>query len=847
MNSHMLPRGKKRLSRYWGPPQLYRPDLGARGALAGRGSVRRPCAAALIMVVQRLWNFVKRHRKKLIASGIIAGGIWYALRVYLPRAQQRMLNELMKALQESGSSSDDSKAQQSGRARFQENQLVSDDYARKGLRSYEPKHAGCFKIDKRQQEVKEAKGKDEKIIAFKALQEECLSLLASAVYSIHVNLLLHRIINNIAGREARGRLSQEGAGPTSKANGAMKIGEALMQKNMKELIDSTEYFLKEGPERMAAAARKAVKAAAEAVPLLPESTVNAESLSAFFVDVFNRMDQELAFFRTRDVWENQKGSSLLPPAQDDEKAKRELCLAIDLTHASESEADVEPSASLVQVLSVAVAASEAVCLPGVKFGVAPSVADWLRRKAEEMPEEDLAKEELLEALRKALDVRGDGPLRCWRSETAWERNARMRVLLSALSFPAQPRFQELARREAELKVQQLALEKQRWQASDDISGSHPIPSWLERNSDGTMNVAVVGNSGVGKSLLINKMRRIRPGVPDWAPTGVKETTLRPTAYSFPQLEKVRLPDARVISGEQEPAPGSGPGRPGLLRTATSVIWAFATSTLIVTAGRFTSIDEALRAELEACGVRTKIDLDVWNNKEDNQIDEDSTIESIRQELYRLHGVDHLYLVSSRDPDRYDMPALLADAFPGVRAHLEATSFLFTGGKGEFGDSWSSTVAGQVGVQGQWQDALENLLYIVDGTDVHITRDDGQTAIIQLTERDDKDGRRKSLDLPSTLLLTGCPHSWLRFLDNLVKRQTRLDCTRHTIPHLVSDGSVNLALLFGPCIHLANALLQDADGNGAGETATEATVRSFADHKAISDFCEQIYNQQPLAK
>ena len=28
----------------------------------------------------------------------------------------------------------------------------------------------------------------------------------------------------------------------------------------------------------------------------------------------------------------------------------------------------------------------------------------------------------------------------------------MRVLLSALSFPAQPRFQELARREAELKA-----------------------------------------------------------------------------------------------------------------------------------------------------------------------------------------------------------------------------------------------------------------------------------------------------------------------------------------------------------------------------------------------------------
>ena len=34
---------------------------------------------------------------------------------------------------------------------------------------------------------------------------------------------------------------------------------------------------------------------------------------------------------------------------------------------------------------------------------------------------------------------------------------------------------------------------------------------------------------VGKSLLINKMRRLKPGAAEWAPTGVKETTLRPGA------------------------------------------------------------------------------------------------------------------------------------------------------------------------------------------------------------------------------------------------------------------------------------------------------------------------------
>ena len=49
--------------------------------------------------------------------------------------------------------------------------------------------------------------------------------------------------------------------------------------------------------------------------------MNSESLSTFFVDVFNRMDQELAFCPTRgflqtpkppekeDVWENQKAES----------------------------------------------------------------------------------------------------------------------------------------------------------------------------------------------------------------------------------------------------------------------------------------------------------------------------------------------------------------------------------------------------------------------------------------------------------------------------------------------------------------------------------------------------------
>lgn len=45
-----------------------------------------------------------------------------------------------------------------------------------------------------------------------------------------------------------------------------------------------------------------------------------------------------------------------------------------------------------------------------------------------------------------------------------------------------------------------------------------------------MNLAVVGNSGVGKSLLINRLRRLRPQAEGWAAVGVNETTREPSMF-----------------------------------------------------------------------------------------------------------------------------------------------------------------------------------------------------------------------------------------------------------------------------------------------------------------------------
>eukprot|EP00913_Durusdinium_trenchii_P000278 g252.t1 len=60
--------------------------------------------------------------------------------------------------------------------------------------------------------------------------------------------------------------------------------------------------------------------------------------------------------------------------------------------------------------------------------------------------------------------------------------------------------------------------------------------------DGCINIAVVGNSGVGKSLLINRLRRLRTQAEGWAPVGVNETTREPTMYPYPNQPSVRLWD-----------------------------------------------------------------------------------------------------------------------------------------------------------------------------------------------------------------------------------------------------------------------------------------------------------------
>eukprot|EP00440_Ansanella_granifera_P067868 gb/GFBE01073624.1/.p1 GENE.gb/GFBE01073624.1/~~gb/GFBE01073624.1/.p1 ORF type:complete len:463 (+),score=94.09 gb/GFBE01073624.1/:1-1389(+) len=390
--------------------------------------------------------------------------------------------------------------------------------------------------------------------------------------------------------------------------------------------------------------------------------------------------------------------------------------------------------------------ADAVYLAGLKFGNAPSMAEWLRQKAKETPEEDLAREALTDALEKVLDSRGKRPVHA--PSTGSEDVSHLKELAARLADMQKELYEqrdalgsqreELIKREAEIKEQERFLEAERKRAAEaeEARRNYPMPAWLERGCDGTMNVAVVGNSGVGKSLLINKLRRLKPGASHWAPTGVKETTLSPTMYSFPGIERVRLWDL----------PGAGTSEFPQETYIREMGLRYFDSVLIVTAGRFTTTEVLLRSELENYKipyfmVRTKIDLDVWNNQLDNQLEEEATLRNIRDEVFS-HGVSKLYLVSSREPERYDMPKLLGDAFPGVREHLDASSFLFDAGppQNSWDDSWSMPVLLSqtlAGIQGHWQDCMADVLYVIDGHEAHVTLEDGRSAVVPITEEDSK--------------------------------------------------------------------------------------------------------------
>jgi len=197
-------------------------------------------------------------------------------------------------------------------------------------------------------------------------------------------------------------------------------------------------------------------------------------------------------------------------------------------------------------------------------------------------------------------------------------------------------------------------------AMDEARRNYPLPTWLI--TKGCINVAVTGNSGVGKSSFINAARGLRARDGGAADVSPNETTMAPTAYDIADLG---------VPAKLWDLPGAGTRCFPRETYIQSMGLRYFDVVIIVTASRYTETEIMIAEELRRFSVphfmvRSKVDADVANNEDDNGASAEETVEAIRADMQR-QGVARPYLISSRfsHQNQFDLQRLKADVFVAV--------------------------------------------------------------------------------------------------------------------------------------------------------------------------------------
>jgi len=206
---------------------------------------------------------------------------------------------------------------------------------------------------------------------------------------------------------------------------------------------------------------------------------------------------------------------------------------------------------------------------------------------------------------------------------------------------------------------------------EEQDASFPLPRWLSWR---VLNWAVIGRAGAGKSSLINALRGLKPRENGAAPVGSASKPEGPKAYMFQGdlarfTRMARLWD--LPSAGSKDWPCTSYVKDAGLRHFDGV--------LIVTSGEISEFEESLLKELRDYQVpcylvRNKVDQDVMNNAQDNEMSAEETLRFLRCELSSVPA--RSFLVSARHPDcaKFDFQALLhamADDVASQRAALPA--------------------------------------------------------------------------------------------------------------------------------------------------------------------------------
>ncbi|XP_060559190.1 interferon-gamma-inducible GTPase 10-like isoform X1 [Ruditapes philippinarum] len=185
-----------------------------------------------------------------------------------------------------------------------------------------------------------------------------------------------------------------------------------------------------------------------------------------------------------------------------------------------------------------------------------------------------------------------------------------------------------------------------------------IQIWKTRK----LKIAIIGNSGTGKSSLINAISGLKPEDKGAAQVGVTETTMEKQEYVLPSNENISLWDL----------PGVGTQKFKKEDYFNAVNLKEFNAFMIVSASRFSENDvwlanEILKHERYIFFLRTKIDADLTNEKIDHPstYNETSCLQKIKMDIVSNLKKSKfpqkkcgIYLVSSRESSKFDFPDLL---------------------------------------------------------------------------------------------------------------------------------------------------------------------------------------------
>lgn len=197
---------------------------------------------------------------------------------------------------------------------------------------------------------------------------------------------------------------------------------------------------------------------------------------------------------------------------------------------------------------------------------------------------------------------------------------------------------------------------QRLGEDDPNAAAAKAKEQLDSLNSVTLNIAVTGETGAGKSAFINAYRGLGDDDDDSAPTGITETTTQMTMYTHPTNSNIRLWDL----------PGIGMPKFKANKFLKEVQFETYDLFIIISSERFKENDVFLAKEIQKKKkrfyfVRTKIDNDIRSVAQKKNFNEQQVLCTIREDCnknLKEVGNPKVFLISSYDLGKYDFHDLV---------------------------------------------------------------------------------------------------------------------------------------------------------------------------------------------